>query len=153
MTPTRRLEPPSWWQQLQQRLRQQLRDKLPDGLRGPEKSPPGNGNAGAPTAPPPRPPATDWLATPYDSLTPPQRRWLRQRYADAQEGLCWYCHAPLADLPPPTILAHDVDWTLFPRGRGFLDHPLHLHHDHITGLTVGTVHAYCNAVLFQYDGR
>jgi len=33
---------------------------------------------------------------------------------------------------------------------GFFDHPIHLHHDHDTGMTVGAIHAYCNAVSFDY---
>jgi hypothetical protein len=34
-----------------------------------------------------------------------------------------------------------------------LKSPIHLQHDHDTGLTEGAVHAYCNAVLWQYEGR
>jgi hypothetical protein len=32
-------------------------------------------------------------------------------------------------------------------------HPVHLQHSHVTGLTEGAVHAFCNAVLWQYEGR
>lgn len=32
-------------------------------------------------------------------------------------------------------------------------YPVHLHHDHKTGLTIGAVHAKCNAVLWQYYGE
>jgi hypothetical protein len=32
----------------------------------------------------------------------------------------------------------------------FLKYPVHLHHSHVTGLTIGAVHAYCNAVLWVY---
>ena len=34
-----------------------------------------------------------------------------------------------------------------------LDHPIHLQHSHNTGVTEGAVHNYCNAVMWQYDGR
>ena len=43
----------------------------------------------------------------------------------------------------------EVDESMFP--PNFFDHPVHLHHDKTTGMTVGAVHAYCNAVSFQYD--
>lgn len=37
---------------------------------------------------------------------------------------------------------------IFP--KGFFDRPVHLHHSHDTGLTIGAVHAVCNAVLWIY---
>jgi len=30
---------------------------------------------------------------------------------------------------------------------------MHLHHNHETDMTEGAVHAYCNAVLWQYEGK
>ena len=35
----------------------------------------------------------------------------------------------------------------------FLSHPIHLQHNHETNMTEGAVHARCNAVLWQYEGR
>ena len=32
-------------------------------------------------------------------------------------------------------------------------HPIHLHHDHDTDLTIGAVHAYCNAILWEYHNE
>ena len=34
-----------------------------------------------------------------------------------------------------------------------LAHPIHLQHNHSTDMTEGAVHAYCNCVLWQYEGR
>jgi hypothetical protein len=44
-----------------------------------------------------------------------------------------------------------VDLKLFP--RGFLSNPVHLHHCHTTGLTIGAVHSRCNAILWQHHGQ
>jgi len=54
---------------------------------------------------------------------------------------------------PPEFLSLEkrIDWDLFP--PGFLKNPVHLHHNHDTGMTIGAVHAYCNAVLWQYYGE
>ena len=40
---------------------------------------------------------------------------------------------------------------LFP--ESFFKYPVHLHHSHDTGKTIGAVHAYCNAVLWEYYGQ
>lgn len=79
------------------------------------------------------------------------RRVARQEYARLQKGLCWYCHAPLDEEPTQRVRRLVIDWSRFP--PGFLDYPQHLHHSHDTGLTIGTVHALCNAVLWQYKGQ
>ena len=44
-----------------------------------------------------------------------------------------------------------INWKLFP--PNFLKYPIHLQHCHKTGWTEGAVHAYCNAVMWQYEGR
>lgn len=44
-----------------------------------------------------------------------------------------------------------VNMKLFP--PNFFKHPVHLHHDHQTGMTIGAVHNHCNAVLWQYYGE
>ena len=41
--------------------------------------------------------------------------------------------------------------SLFP--PNFFKWPVHLHHSHDTGMTIGAVHARCNAVLWQYHGE
>lgn len=87
----------------------------------------------------------------YSSLTPAQRQEVRRVYAHRQAGLCWHCKAPLDQEPPAAISAKTLNMKLFP--PGFLDWPVHLHHDKKTGLTVGATHAYCNGVLFQYHGQ
>jgi hypothetical protein len=40
---------------------------------------------------------------------------------------------------------------LFP--KGFLNAPVHLHHSHVTNMTLGAVHGYCNGYLWQYLGE
>ena len=80
-----------------------------------------------------------------------QRRLLREAYVNAQNGLCMYCGQPLSGQPPKQITDKPINWSLFP--KNFLAHPVHLQHNHQTGFTEGAVHAYCNAVLWQYEGK
>lgn len=87
----------------------------------------------------------------YNLLNQRRRRLLRENYVIEQKCLCYYCNAHLFGSPNQNVLAMDINWNLFPGGRnGFLRYPIHLHHDHNTGMTIGAVHAYCNAVLWQY---
>lgn len=90
---------------------------------------------------------------PYARMAQWERRALRLRYIDDQEGLCWHCRGLLRDPPPQHVLDKAIDWRRFPGGREFLRHPVHLHHSHASGMTIGAVHAYCNAVLWQYHGE
>jgi len=76
------------------------------------------------------------------------RRAARLQYIEEQEGKCWYCQALLVNLPAKKVRKQIVNKSLFP--HGFFNHPAHLHHNHKTGLTIGTVHNKCNAVLWQY---
>lgn len=87
----------------------------------------------------------------YSQLTPRGRAAARAQYAVLQLGLCCHCQAPLDGPPAPEILAKPINWNLFP--PDFTKWPLHLHHSHETGLTIGVVHAYCNADLWQYHGE
>ena len=87
----------------------------------------------------------------YRKLTQPERAQLRGRYVEQQNGDCHHCAAPLTTEPPASITRKSIDWRRFP--RGFLKHPVHLHHCHRTGKTIGAVHAYCNAVLWQCHGE
>lgn len=87
----------------------------------------------------------------YARLTSRGRAAVRAQYTELQDYKCYHCKFPLAGKPAPEVLAKKINLALFP--QGFLDWPLHLHHDHRTGLTIGVVHAYCNAVLWQYHGE
>lgn len=91
------------------------------------------------------------LPTRY-SLIKPNEKWkVRQRYSFLQKGMCAHCSSPLGSAPPDFIQEKSIDWDLFP--SNFLSHPVHLHHDHKTDMTIGTVHAKCNAILWQYHGK
>jgi len=79
------------------------------------------------------------------------RRAVREQYVKKQNGRCFYCNNKLDVDPPKPIMKLKIDWGLFP--EGFLNNPVHLHHDHDTDLTVGVTHAYCNAVLWQYHNE
>jgi len=88
----------------------------------------------------------------YDSLSRTARRVVRDQYISDQKGLCWYCKADIRQTSPHETKKTKVRWWRFPgEKKGFLRWPIHLHHDHNTGLTLGVVHAYCNAVSFDYD--
>lgn len=91
------------------------------------------------------------LPVDYTKLKPFQKRTVREQYIKEQDGKCMHCNADLGGDPPQDILSKEIKWELFP--DGFLDHPVHLQHNHSTGMTEGAVHAYCNAVLWQYHGR
>lgn len=91
------------------------------------------------------------LPTDYRLLSPRERKVIREEYISRQEGLCFYCKGPLSQEPPESVTSIAIDWKLFP--PGFLDYPIHLQHSHNTGLTEGAVHAYCNAVMWQVEGR
>lgn len=87
----------------------------------------------------------------YPSLTRRQRFNVRNQYALNQGGKCHHCGEPLTGYPAKNIWKLEIDQSLFP--PGFFKNGLHLHHDHKTGMTIGAVHAHCNAVLFQYHGE
>lgn len=91
------------------------------------------------------------LPVEYDKLTPKQRREVREEYIRIQNGRCCHCGADLYGPPPADIRTLPIKKYLFP--TGFFVHPVHLHHDHITGMTIGAVHNRCNAVLWQYHGE
>lgn len=87
----------------------------------------------------------------YPSLSPKERAKVREQYVEEQEGFCMYCHDPLSGHPAKWVRSKRVDWSLFP--QGFRDHPIHLQHNHETGMTEGAVHMRCNAVMWQYEHR
>ena len=87
----------------------------------------------------------------YDELDFSERRKVREEYVKVQEGRCMYCNGDLSLEPPSSIKQKKINWRLFP--SNFLKYPVHLQHCHKSGLTEGAVHAYCNAVLWQYHGK
>lgn len=86
----------------------------------------------------------------YDSLTPDERREVRHEYLRRQSGNCAHCGAPMRGDPTQEVTSYPIDRSSFP--PTFFSNRYHLHHDHMTGLTVGVVHAECNAVLRLYHG-
>jgi len=82
----------------------------------------------------------------YDEIDSKQRRVVREEYTKLQKSKCYYCGARLDKLPPLNVKNIPIDKGLFP--KGFFDNPIHLHHSHKTGMTIGAVHCYCNAVLW-----
>lgn len=91
------------------------------------------------------------LPVDYNKLTTIQRRDVRIKYINLQGGVCHHCMESLTGKPSKDIRCKPINERLFP--VGFFAHPIHLHHDHKTGLTIGAVHALCNAVLWQYHGE
>ncbi len=91
---------------------------------------------------------TPVLPVAYSRLTWYEKRNVRDSYVDLQRGMCMYCDTSLSVRPEQT---KPIDLRLFP--DGFLKYPVHLQHNHDTDMTEGAVHAYCNAVLWQYEGK
>jgi len=87
----------------------------------------------------------------YNLLTPNQRKLVREEYIKLQKGMCLHCGNLLTDEASEAVRNKSVNEKLFP--TGFFKWPIHLHHDHKTGITKGAVHCYCNAVLWQYFGE
>lgn len=82
--------------------------------------------------------------------------WLTRKracvqYVKDQGGLCYYCKNSLNEKPSKDVLSKWINTSLFP--ENFFEHPVHLHHSHETGFTIGAVHAQCNAVLWQHHGE
>jgi len=87
----------------------------------------------------------------YDELHWAVKREVREQYIKEQKGLCYWCKGDLLAKPPKDIMDKQIDLSLFP--KGMLDNPIHLQHDHGTGLTEGAVHARCNCIMWQYHKR
>jgi len=75
----------------------------------------------------------------------------REKYVELQDGKCCHCGNPLDGEPSDEVMDKDVNENLFP--TTFFKYPVHLHHSHETGLTIGAVHCRCNAVLWQYHNE
>ena len=87
----------------------------------------------------------------YDTANAATRRLAREAYVRVQDGLCQHCNEKLSGHPSASVREKKVNWKLFP--PNFTRWPVHLHHSHETGMTIGAVHALCNAVLWQYHGE
>jgi hypothetical protein len=91
------------------------------------------------------------LPVDYTKLDWRERKEVRLQYIEEQSNLCHHCGCSLSEAAPTHITSKKINWNLFP--PNFLQYPIHLQHDHETGMTEGAVHSYCNAVLWQYYGR
>lgn len=91
------------------------------------------------------------LPTDYTKLKIEEKRLVRLQYIKQQNNKCFYCNEDLNKNVPKHILDKKINWSLFP--REFLKAPIHLQHCHKTNMTEGAVHAYCNAVMWQYENR
>lgn len=91
------------------------------------------------------------LPVKYDCLSWQERRAVREEYIRLQKGICCHCGSPLKEEPSSLIMAKQLNTRLFP--KNFFKWPVHLHHNHTTGTTIGAVHNICNAVLWQYHGE
>ncbi len=87
----------------------------------------------------------------YETASRGKRAGARQQYVKDQKWMCMHCGKSLVEDPPKEMTDKTIDWSVFP--PNFLKYPIHLQHNHDTGMTEGAVHAYCNAVLWQYHGR
>ena len=87
----------------------------------------------------------------YSKLSRIERRQVREECIVKQGGKCLYCHVDLQSVPPKKITDKKINWSLFP--ANFLQYPIHLQHNHNTDVVEGAVHAYCNAVMWQYAHR
>lgn len=89
------------------------------------------------------------LPVKYDDIPRNERYLIRDQYQALQKGKCLYCQCDLDGEPDCVIASIDVNSDLFP--SSFFKHPVHLHHNHDTGMTIGIVHAHCNAVMWEFD--
>lgn len=87
----------------------------------------------------------------YPSMDWRDRKNLRNSYLRVQNGLCCYCYQPLTGPPSEQVQKSAINKRLFP--KTMFDYPIHLHHDHNTGMSIGAVHARCNAYLWQHNGE
>ena len=87
----------------------------------------------------------------YEELNWKERKQVREQYITLQEGKCYYCGISLNESPRDDIEMMKVHPELYP--PQFFKNPVHLHHSHETGKTIGAVHCKCNAVLWEYLGE
>ena len=87
----------------------------------------------------------------YTKLNARERRVVREAYIQIQNGNCHHCKSPLSGEPSTSVKNKTINYNLFP--PNFFKYPVHLHHSHKTGMTIGAVHCRCNAFLWQYKGE
>jgi hypothetical protein len=87
----------------------------------------------------------------YEKTSIHERRLVREEYIRIQDGKCHYCNQSLSGGPNKSVTRKKIDRKLFP--KNFFKWPIHLHYCHKSGMTIGAVHNYCNAVLWQYFGE
>lgn len=92
-----------------------------------------------------------YLPVDYTKINTQERKSVREQYIKKQNNVCIFCNAGLDDHPSWDVRNKTIDLSLFP--TNFLRWPIHLDHDHETGMTRGAIHSYCNAVQFQYYGK
>ena len=80
----------------------------------------------------------------YNEIHYSERRAVREEYIKRQNGNCYVCGELLEKEPKKT---KKITPKLYP--ENFFKYPVHLHHNHDTGMTIGAVHCYCNAVLLS----
>jgi len=85
----------------------------------------------------------------YDEASSQTRKEARLQYIELQNNLCMYCGTNIHEKPYNLKTKRKVDWDNFP--PNFLQYPIHLQHNHNTGLTEGAIHSLCNAISWQYD--
>jgi hypothetical protein len=91
------------------------------------------------------------LPVDYTKLRSYQKKFIREEYIKVQNGLCAFCKEPLNGPAIKEVTSKPINKKLFP--AGFFNAPVHLHHDHDTGMTIGAIHSHCNAYLWQYYGE
>tara|TARA_R110000851_G_scaffold152826_1_gene294622 strand:- start:310 stop:630 length:321 start_codon:yes stop_codon:yes gene_type:complete len=91
------------------------------------------------------------LPVDYDKLEWWEKKKVREQYVQQQQNLCFYCNESLNQDAPKRITDKKINLGLFP--PNFLKYPIHLQHCHNSGMTEGAVHNYCNAVMWQYEGK
>jgi hypothetical protein len=79
------------------------------------------------------------------------RKQAREQYVNEQDGKCCHCGEPLNGKPNKEVQEAYINLMLFP--ASMFKYPIHLHHCHNTHMTIGAVHARCNAWLWQYKGE
>lgn len=87
----------------------------------------------------------------YDATPQRLRKLAREQYVQEQNNNCQSCGKSLFGKPTAEVMSKPINHRLFP--ASMFNYPVHLHHDRKTGLTIGAVHARCNAYLWQYKGE
>lgn len=91
------------------------------------------------------------LPVKYGELDWKQKRAVREEYIRIQDGKCCHCGNLLTEDPENSIMESTINKWKFP--PNFFKFPVHLHHNHDTGFTIGAVHSRCNAWLWEYLGE